>query len=228
MNAADVMTINVITVGPDATVRAVARTLLANRISAVPVVGIDCKLLGIVSEGDLMRRAEIDTGRAQPWWLAILAGRPGLATQYIKEHARRVSDLMTRDVVTATPETPLQEIVNLLEKHRIKRVPVVKDGHVVGIVSRADILQALTSCEPSAASTRDDLEIREDIVQRLNQESWTRPLLINVIVRDGAVELWGIVDTPTERKAIRVAAETAPGVRKVKDNLMLYPGNADY
>ena len=224
MNAADVMISNVITVGPDAQLQDVAETLLKNRISAMPVVTADGKLVGIVSEGDLMRRAETGTGRKRSWWLAMMTGREVLAAEYIKEHSRKVSDVMTHEVITVKPETPLYDIATLLERNGIKRVPVVKDGKVVGIVSRANLLQALASRRPPIeGKIPSDAALRESVVERINAEPWSRPALINVIVQDGKVELWGIVDTQVERKAVRVAAEVTPGVREVSDNLIVRP-----
>jgi CBS domain-containing protein len=224
MNAADVMISNVITVGPEAFLQDVAQILLTNRISAVPVVGADGKILGIVSEGDLMRRAEAGTGRHRPWWLAMLTGREVLAAEYVKEHSRKVTDVMTRKVVTAAPETPLHDIATVLEKNGIKRVPIVKNDKIVGIVSRANLLQALASARSQIkGGAPSDTQIRESVVARLNVEPWSRPALINVIVQDGMVELWGVVDSQTEKKAVRVAAEVTPGVRAVNDNLIIRP-----
>jgi CBS domain-containing protein len=230
MKAADVMVTNVITVGPDACVQDVARTLLGARISGVPVVGPKGELLGIVSEGDLMRRVEAGTGRRRPWWLAIFTDREVLATEFIREHSRKVTDVMTRDVVTASPDAPLSTIANLLEKNAIKRVPIVQDGKVVGIVSRANLLQALASLSKQADATTatDDSKIRENVLTQLDAEPWTRPSLINVIVQDGTVELWGIVDSASEKKAVRVAAEVTPGVRAVNDNLIIRPAGSGY
>jgi CBS domain-containing protein len=230
MNAADVMVTNVITVGPDASVQDVAHILLTNRISGVPVVDRNGDLVGIVSEGDLMRRAESGTGRRRPWWLAILTGRDVLAAEYVREHSRKVADVMTRHVVTAAPDTPLHEIANLLEKNGIKRVPIVHDRKVVGIVSRANLLQAL-ACLPgksAVSATPTDSTIREDVIARLRAESWTRPSLVNVIVQNGTVELWGIVDSQTEKRAVRVAAEVTPGVRAVNDNLIIRPAESGF
>ena len=227
MNAADVMVTNVITVGLDACLQDVAHLLLTNRISAVPVVDSDGKVVGIVSEGDLMRRAEAGTGRRRSWWLSLLTGKEGLAAQYVKEHSRKVADVMTRDVITATPDTPLQDIANILEKNSIKRVPIIEDGKMVGLVSRANLLQALASLRKQIeGGTPNDTKIRETVVQRLNAEPWLRSSLINVIVQDGTVELWGIVDSPTEKKAVRVAAEATPGVRAVNDNLIIRPAGS--
>jgi CBS domain-containing protein len=230
MKAADVMVTNVITIGPDACVQDVARILLGSRISGVPVVGPDGRLLGIVSEGDLMRRVEAGTGRKRPWWLAMFTGREVLASEFIKEHSRNVTDVMTRQVVTATPDTSLSAIASLLEKNAIKRVPIVSEGKVVGIVSRANLLQALAGMgKPvAAASPDDDSKIRERVLTQLKTEPWTRPSLINVLVQDGAVELWGIVDSASEKKAVRVAAEITPGVRAVNDNLIIRPAEAGY
>ncbi|MGE0039301.1 MAG: CBS domain-containing protein [Xanthobacteraceae bacterium] len=224
MKAADVMVSNVITVGPDAQLQDVAQTLLANRISAMPVVAADGKLVGIISEGDLMRRVESGTERRRSWWLEMLTGREALAVEYVKEHSRKVSDVMTREVITVKPETPLGDIATLLERNGIKRVPVVKNGKVVGIVSRANLLQALASYRaPIEAGAPNDAAIRESVMARINNEPWSRPALINVIVQDGSVELWGIVETQVEKKAVRVAAEVTPGVRAVNDNLIVRP-----
>ena len=140
MNAADVMVTNVITVGPDACLQDVAHLFLTNRISAAPVVGTDGKIVGIVSEGDLMRRAEAGTGRRRSWWLSLLTGREVLAAEYIKEHSRKVADVMTREVITAAPQTSLRDIANILEKNGIKRVPIVDGGKIIGIVKSSEFV----------------------------------------------------------------------------------------
>jgi len=217
-------------VDPDACVQDVAHTLLTARISGVPVVGPNGELLGIVSEGDLLRRVEAGTGRRRPWWLDIFTGKEALAMEFIREHSRKVADVMTREVVTAAPDTSLWKIADLLEKNAIKRVPIVENGRVVGIVSRANLLQALAS--PSrrveVATQANDSQIRDKVLAQLQAEAWTRPSLINVIVQDGTVELWGIVDSASEKKAVHVAAEVTPGVRAVNDNLIIRPAQAGY
>src|SRR5262245_16682624 len=197
MKAADVMVTNVITVGPDARVEDVAQILLSARISGVPVVGPNGELLGIVSEGDLMRRVEAGTGRPRPWWLALFVGQEGLAAEFIKEHSRKVTDVMTRHVITAAPDTPLAKIASLLEKNAIKRVPIVEGGKLVGIVSRANLLQALASLtkQVEVAGKVNDSQIRDKVLAQLNAEPWTRPALINVIVQEGTVDLWGVVES---------------------------------
>jgi CBS domain-containing protein len=225
MNAADVMVSNVITVGADASVHDVADILLTNRISALPVVGKNGELVGIISEGDLIRRAETDSQRRRSWWLELLIGKGPLAAEYVKSHGRRVGDIMTREVVTAAPDTPLRDIAALLERYRIKRVPIVKDGKVVGIVSRANLVQALASRwkDTATRSSIDDLTIREEVMARLDAEPWTRYLPLNVIVHGGTVDLWGVVDSEAQKQAVRVAAETTPGVRGVNDHLLVEP-----
>ncbi len=230
MKAADVMVTNVITVGPDACVQDVAHVLLSGRISGVPVVGPNGELLGIVSEGDFMRRVEAGTGRPRPWWLALFTGKEVLAAEFIREHSRKVTDVMTRHVITAAPDTPLSKIANLLEKNAIKRVPIVEAGKVVGIVSRANLLQALASLskQVEVATGVNDSQIRDKVLTQLNAEPWTKSLLINVIVQDGTVELWGIVESASEKKAVRIAAEVTPGVRAVNDNLIIRPAQWGY
>jgi CBS domain-containing protein len=223
MIAADVMVSKVITVGPDTSVATIAATLLANRISAVPV--IDEKsgaLIGIVSEGDLIHRVEAGTERHRAWWLEIFAGKETLAREFVKSHARRAADVMTHPVVTISPDTPLGEIASLLEKHRIKRVPVVKDGKIVGIVSRANLIQALVALdtETKPGASANDAALRDNLLEQLQSQAWWTNN-INIIVKDGIVELWGFVDSPAAKDAIRVAAEVTPGVRQVLNNLAI-------
>jgi CBS domain-containing protein len=226
MKAADVMVTNVISVTPDVLVQDVAYILLSNRISAVPVVDDGDRLLGIVSEADLMRRAEAGTGRHRPWWLAMLTGRDIGAVDYVKEHSRKITDVMTSKVVTATPDTSLQDIATLLEKNGIKRVPIVRDGKIVGIVSRANLLQALATTRKPHDADVNDSEIRESLMGRLRAARWGHPALMNVIVQDGTADLWGIVDSQAEKKAVRVAAEITPGVRGVNDHLLIRPADS--
>lgn len=227
MQAKDVMSSPVVTVGPDESVHAVARLLLEQRISAVPVVDSERKLVGILSEGDLIHRAEIGTEHApRSWWLSLVADGAEAARHYVKSHGMKVADLMTRDVVTVGEETSLTDIAELLEEKHIKRVPVVRDGVVVGIVSRANLLQALTAhkARPLAPASRDDRTIRENLVAKLGEEPWANAASLNVIVTDGVVHLWGFVDSSDQRRALRVLAESVEGVKGVEDHLGTAPG----
>jgi CBS domain-containing protein len=224
MKASDIMVSNVITVGPDACVQDVADLLLRHRISAVPVVDVKGEILGIVSEGDLINRPESETVHRKSWWLEALASNEVLAGEYVKSHSRSVTDVMTRNVITASPDTPVAAVAALLERNRIKRVPIVKGGKIVGIVSRANLLQGLASMKSKSPQAQpDDSAIRETVMAKLQNERWTKPALISVTVQDGNVELWGIVESPAEQKALHVLAEVTPGVRAVNDNLMIQP-----
>jgi CBS domain-containing protein len=216
MQASDVMTSPVVTVTPDTDVRETAKTLLAHRISAVPVVE-GGKLVGIVSEGDLMRRAESGTERQPSWWLSWLSDTEAQTRSYVKSHSRRVADVMTTRVLTVAEDTPVEDIAQLLERKRIKRVPVVRDGAVVGIVSRADLLHGLIAGRGAAASV-DDRSIKAAVLKGFADAGISQSLL-NVVVSGGTVHVWGIADSAEQVEAIRVAAESAPGARKVECNV---------
>jgi CBS domain-containing protein len=225
MKAADVMVRDVITVAPDSNVQDVAEILLSKRISAVPVIDARGRLVGIVSEGDLMRRADAGTGHERSWWLKMLMGPELLAAEYVKEHSRKVADVMTHDVVTAGPNTSVGDIAALLERNRIKRVPIVEHGKIVGIVSRANLLQALASLRRETVVDKpvSDAELRDELLARLKAETWIKTNLVNVTVHHGVVELWGIVDSAAEKQALRVVIEVVPGVRAVHDNVVVRP-----
>jgi CBS domain-containing protein len=222
MKASDVMVSNVITVGPDASVLDVANLLLHNRISAVPVVNADGKIVGIVSEGDLINRPETKASHRKSWWLEALTSKETLAADYVKSHSRKVTDVMTHNVITASPETSVSDVAALLERNRIKRVPIVKDKKLVGIVSRANLLQGLAGLKDKVPQTQPgDSAIRDEIMRKLTNERWTRPALLTVTVQNGTANLWGIVDSETEKKAVHVLTEVTPGVHNVNDNLIV-------
>jgi CBS domain-containing protein len=223
MKARDVMVAPVITVKASASVREVAETLLKRGISAVPVVNDQSQLVGIVSEGDLIHRSEAGTDRKRSWWLLGFVGDETLADEYVKSHARRVEDVMTRNVVTTTPDAPLHEIAALLEKNSIKRVPVIENGQLVGIVSRANLVQAVASARKGLDVPLSDSVIRNKLLAHLKQQPWAHTGMLNVTVTDGIVDLWGCTDSDAERKAIRVAAESMQGVCAVNDNLVSRP-----
>ena len=221
MKVKDVMTSPVVSIEPDAPVLQAVQIMLQRHISGLPVVDKEGRLVGIVTEGDFLRRAETGTERRRPRWLEYLIGPGRLADEYTRSHGRRVSEIMTADPLTVSEETSLDEVVRVMEKRRIKRLPVVRKNEVVGIVSRANLVHALAGLvreiKPTAAS---DQAIHDRIVTELAGQSWAPAALINVIVRDGAVELWGTITDERERQAIIVAAENAPGVRTVTDHLV--------
>ena len=229
MLAREVMTSPPITVTPDTPVSEVAAILLANRISAVPVLNQAGKLVGIVSEGDLLRRAEAKTERRRSKWLELLLDRNVAAADFVKTHGREAKDVMTTDVVSVGPDTELAEIASRLERRRIKRVPVVEGGKVLGIVSRANLLQALVARPPEAkpdATLRRDAEIRKELIGRLRSIPGVNMQRVNAVVEDGTVFLWGTVKSSDQRRALNVAAESIPGVARVEDRLHLdfFPG----
>jgi CBS domain-containing protein len=220
MRAMDVMTQPIISVGPnDTTVHAV-RLMLQKRISGLPVIDQFGRLVGMVTEGDFLRRAETSTQRQRPRWLEFLVGPGRMADEYVHTHGRKISDVMSPDPVTVAEETPLEQIVTLMEKRRIKRVPVMRGEQVVGMVSRANLLHALARLSGEARpAVVSDRTIREQLMAELGKEKWAPTAAIEVIVRDGTVDLWGTITDERERQALIVAAENIPGVTGVNDHL---------
>ena len=221
MKAKDVMTQNVIIVAPDASILEALRLMLQHKISGLPVIDKKGNLIGIVTEGDFLRRTETGTKRKRPRWLEFLVGPGRLAKDYVHSHARRVDEVMTFNVQTIAEDTPLDDIVALMEKHRIKRLPVMRGSELVGIISRANLLRALAGLvgEVSPGPKTDEI-IRDGVLAELNRESWAPKHLIDVIVRNGVVDLWGTVIDPAQRDAARVAAEAVPGVKAVKCHIV--------
>jgi len=223
MKAADVMTTRVITVAADQPVNEIARLLLDHRISAVPVVDADGRLLGIVSEGDLMRREDAGTEPRQSWWLRIFTTSVEAAEDFTRSHGRLARDVMTRRVVTVADDIPLAEVARMLERHGIKRVPVVRSGRVVGVVSRANLLQGLAAAPARTEAAVDDATIRNRLLKTLDQQPWLTAIHPNVVVTDGIAHLWGLVPTEQQRDALRVLAENIEGVRAIEDHLRVQP-----
>ena len=225
MRAKDIITTNLVTVGPEATVADVAKLLLDRHISGVPVVDADQRILGILSEGDLLRRVENDTAARHSWWLAKLLSGRDKAADYVKAHGRKVSEIMTRNVLTIGEDATLSEIAQVLEQNRIKRVPVVEAGKLVGIVSRANLVQAIASSDRQSrgSTSADDGKIREELTRELTKEAGLTKGQINVIVENGKVQMWGLVNTQGEKAAAQVAAENVPGVTSIENHLALVP-----
>lgn len=222
MKASDVMVRDVITIGPDDDVSHAAKLLVDHDISALPVVDKHRHIIGILSEADLLRREELGTEKRRPWWLEALMPSGVLALDYAKSHGRKVSELMSETVVTAKPDASLSEIATLLERNRIKRVPIVEKGRLIGVVSRANLIQALASAPTVQPNLAADRAIRLEVLARLSAQSWTGLGERNVVVANGVVHLWGLVDSPEERKALITLAESVPGVLGVADELIPY------
>jgi CBS domain-containing protein len=218
MQVRDVMTRNVVSGTPGQSVLEAAKTMLQNRISGLPVIDADGKLVGIVTEGDFLRRGEIGTQRQRPRWLEFLVGPGRLASEYVRASGRKVEEVMTPDPYTVTEGDPLQTAVELMERHHVKRLPVLRDGRVVGIVSRANVMNACIEFAHYPASAADDATTCERILAALANEPWAPH--IQVTVHDGTAELSGVITDERERKAVIVAVENVGGVKAVHDHMV--------
>jgi len=221
MKAQDVMVRDVVTVGPDTEVSEAVALLVKHDISAVPVLNGDDNLIGILSEADLLEREELGAEHRHPWWIETLMPASKLAEEFAKAHGKKVSEVMSTNVITASEDTPVSEIAALLERHRIKRVPIVKGNKVVGIVSQSNLIQALASSKPaSEPKSATDRSIRLELLDRLSKQQWTDFGSRNIIVQGGVVHLWGLVGSESERKALTALAEGVPGVSDVADEMI--------
>jgi CBS domain-containing protein len=230
MNAADVMTGQPISVASDTSIVKAAQLMLDHHISGLPVIDDSGAVIGVVTEGDLLRRAETGTERRRSPWLQLLVGPGRLAHDYVDMHARKVGEVMTTDIAAVAPQDPLEDVVALMEKRRIKRVPVLSGGRLVGIVSRADLVRALLKSltQETAAARRpaDDREIRESILAIIEKEPWGPRFSVDVTVENGVVGLHGTVTDDRERTALIVAAETVSGVKGVRDHIVWVEPNS--
>jgi CBS domain-containing protein len=229
MEAREVMTSPIVTISPGASLRQAIEMMLEKRVSGLPVVNEIGQLVGIISEGDLLHRSEIGTEKHRSKWLDFLLGPGRSASDYVQSHSRRVADVMTTDIVTVQEATPLEDVVRLMEKRRIKRVPVVRDGGVSGIVTRSDLLRALIKTSAAQIMANSDDEIRQKIYDTIAQEGWAPAGSIHVKVVDGHVTLAGTIFDERERDAIRVCAENQSGVTRVSDDMIwVEPSSGTY
>jgi CBS domain-containing protein len=220
MQAIDVMVRDVVTVHPENDAADAIKLLAAHDLSALPVVDGQGQLVGIISEADFIHRVEIGTEKHRPWLLESLTGSTTLAEDFAKSHGKKVGEIMTTEVVAATEDASLAEIAGLFERHRIKRVPIVRAGKVVGVVSQSNLIQALASAVGVGQATNDtDRRIRDEILFRLKQQDWTDFGSRNVTVGGGVVHLWGLINSDTERRALTALAEGVPGVSSVRDEM---------
>ena len=223
LTAADVMTADVITVTPDTSVREIAKLMYTRHISGVPVIDREKRVIGIVGDGDLLGHAEVAGERRRTWWFDAFVNSNALARDYIKTHGRIAADVMTPTVITVAPTASIAEIAKLLERHRIKGVPVVDGGKLVGIVARSDLLRALAKAEVAKPASIDDRAIRERLLAELERQRWAHLPAKNIVVQNGVIHLSGFVETPEERHALHIAAENVPGVERIEDHARLRP-----
>jgi CBS domain-containing protein len=219
MKARDIMTKNVVSVGPEAPVREVAAQMLERRISGVPVVDGERRVLGILSEGDLIRRPEIETDHAPTGWLGVFLSDEERARDFVKSHGRKAQEVMTRPALCVDPDAQLTEVVRLMERHRVKRLPVTENGRLVGIVTRADMLRALVASVGAAPAASSDGDLRDRIDRMLRGEGWAASAYVNITVENGVAQLWGTVDSPAQREALVIAVRGVPGVKDVEVHL---------
>jgi len=222
MKTADVMTLGVVTVLPSASTAEATQLMLRYGISGLPVVTDKGDLVGMITERDFLRRAETGTAQRRPRWSELLLPDTKLADEYVRSHSRTVADVMTRDVITANDNTPLENVVDLMERHGIKRLPVLRDGKIIGMVSRANLLKAVAR-QTKDVSSESDETIRNRIVGELRNQPWPPRASIDITVRDGVVTLRGFVNDERLRRGVRVAAETASGVKAVNDEIEVIP-----
>jgi CBS-domain-containing membrane protein len=224
MQARDVMTKDVLTVSPDTTVGDIAALLVSRRIGAVPVVSGDGKLIGIVSQTDLVHRSETGTEKRRKWWLEAFADPDAKAREYVKSHGQKAEDVMTRVVVTVSEGASLAEVADVLDTHRIRQVPVVSEGRLAGMISRADLVRALAEVSITAPAARSESgALQKAIWDQIKTQSWLKTAFVNLSVKDGVVDLWGAVDSDDQRRALSVLVEGVPGVVKVENNVTLFP-----
>jgi CBS domain-containing protein len=219
MQVKDVMTRNVIFMEANETILKAAQLMLQKRISGLPVVDKDGELIGIVTEGDFLRRGELGTQRRRPKWLEFIVGPGRLAEEYVHSSGRRIDEIMTTDPCTVSENESLEKVVELMERRNIKRLPVTCGGRMVGIVSRADLLRALASFAREAQPTAsDDASLRDRILAALSAQDWAPQ--VNVVVKNGAAEVWGVITDERMRRAVIIAVENVPGVERVHDHLV--------
>ncbi|WP_088708217.1 CBS domain-containing protein [Noviherbaspirillum denitrificans] len=220
MKASDIMTQPVITIRHDASLQEAVRLMLSRGISGVPVVDHVGKPLGMLSEGDLLRRAETGTERTRPRWIAFLAGSGTLADEYVHSHSRHVRDLMSTPLISVPQDAPLESVVSMMEEHRIKHVPVMDSGRLAGMITRANLMQALMHFSSGFSGPGPtDADLRQRVLEELKGTPWGDKGYINVIVKYGVVHLQGIVTDARERDALRVAVENIPGVHAVMNRV---------
>jgi CBS domain-containing protein len=222
MKARDIMTASVITVRPEMPVRDVAALMTEQRISGVPVVSTDGKIQGIVSQSDLLHRRELGTEMKHKWWLRVFSDPDSMAREFSKAHGLRAADIMTRRVVSVSEDSELGDVAAMLDRNQIKRVPVVRNGRLVGVIARSDLVKALSQLPPPANNTVvDNATLHRALVDKMKAQSWFGAGFVNTVVTDGHVQLWGQVDSHDQHLALRLLVEETAGVKAVEDHLVV-------
>jgi CBS domain-containing protein len=226
MKAQDIMTKAVVTVRPDTSIRDIASLMVEKHISGIPVVNEDGKMVGIVSQSDLLHRTEVGTERKHKWWFRIIADSQDMAREYAKAHGLRASDVMARYVISVRPDAELSDVADILDNNKIKRVPVVDGDKLVGLITRGDLVRALSLSHLAKSATPKKVEnaaLHKTLQQRIRAQPWLGADQdhINLTVSDGTVEIWGYIESVDQHKALRVLVEETEGVGKVIDKMMV-------
>jgi CBS domain-containing protein len=222
MKAHEIMTRAVHTAKRDTSIGDIARLMTKERISGVPIVTDDGDVIGIVSETDLMHRAETGTQRRRKWWLAMFLDSDSLARDYVKVHGLEADDVMTRYVISVSEDATLADVADILETNKLKRVPVLSNGKLVGIITRGDLVRALAAADTArGAARKDDAALQKALTDSIGAKSWLKPAYITATVNGGVVELWGFIGSEDQRKALHVLVQEVTGVREIRDNLRL-------
>jgi CBS domain-containing protein len=221
MLAQDVMTRAVLTVTPDMKLVDAAKRMLEAHVSGLPVVDDAGQLVGVLSEGDLLRRTETGTEPRHAGWVELFLGPARLATEYVHTHARYVREVMTETPITVAEDTPLSDVVKLMERRHIKRVPVVRGAALVGVVSRADLVRLfIKKIEATPEASATDGAIRDAVRAELTHSKWASAHNVTVTVQDGVVTLEGVLFNEALRPALCVIAENTDGVKSVEDHMV--------
>lgn len=226
MHAKDIMTEKVVSILPTDSVFDAAELMLDADVSALLVVNDRREVVGIISEADLIRRAETDTAPRKSWLLRILESDASAARALASTHVRRVADIMTKEVITATEDTALADLVERMQRHHVKRMPIVRGGVLVGVVSRADLVRAVLCREPECLDARpDDRELRNAVVAALGGHGGSPRTPLTVVSQEGVAHLWGLVESPEARETCRAIVEGVPGIRQVRNHIRLAPAS---
>ncbi len=221
MNVRDVMTTEVLTVAPDASVLQAARLMLQNEISGLPVVDDRGNLVGMLTEGDFLRRSEIDTEHKASRWIEFLMGPGLLAEAYVHAYGRKVAEVMTKELQTVSPDTSLYHAVDLMERYHVKRLPVMSEDKLIGLVTRTDLMRAVVAkAVKNHAAKLNDESIKQRLLDELKKQSWAPFTVVDISVKDGVLKYSGCITDERERQAVRVAAENISGVTAIEDNLV--------
>jgi CBS domain-containing protein len=228
MRARDIMTKDVVTVGYNTPITEIAGLLMKHRISGLPVVTENRQVIGIVSESDLIHRAETDTEVRRNWWLAMFSDPDRMAREYTKAHGLRAEHVMSRTVVSVSEDAEAAYVADVLDRHRIKRVPVLSNGQLVGLITRSDLVRALAGVEIGKPVTRSaDAALQKALIEKIRTQSWLNPTYLVPLVNGGVVDLWGFIESDEQRKALFVLIEEVTGLRAIRDHTTRFGGTVD-